>query len=146
MTWLLVLSAMAAGAANPFQSGVNAELNKQLRQPVWSTLVVYVTGICGLFLILLCLRQSCPLHKVSSVPWWAWMGGLISVVPTIIGLTIAYRMESGSFTGVSVTVSLIASILLDHFGLVGFTQHSASPIRIAGCGLMIAGLWMIAKF
>jgi transporter family-2 protein len=137
---------MAAGAANPFQSGVNAELHKRLTQPVWSTLIVYTTGICGLFVILLCLRQSFPFDKVSSVPWWAWMGGIISVVPTIIGLTIAHRMGSGSFTGVSVTVSLIASVLLDHFGLVGFNPHTASPGRIAGCGLMIAGLWMIAKF
>ena len=93
MIWLLVLSAMAAGAANPFQSGANAELNKQLTQPFWSTIVVYVTGICVLFAILLCLRPSFPFDKVSSVPWWAWMGGLISVVPTIIGLTIAHRIS-----------------------------------------------------
>jgi transporter family-2 protein len=146
MTWLLVLSAMAAGAANPFQSGVNAELNKHLAQPVWATITVYVTGICGLFVMLLFLRHSFPFDKVSGVPWWAWMGGLISVIPTIIGLTIAHRMGSGSFTGASVTISLIASVLLDHFGLVGFSQHTASPGSILGCGLMITGLWMIAKF
>jgi bacterial/archaeal transporter family-2 protein len=146
MNWLIVLSAMAAGAANPFQSGVNAELNKRLAQPLWATFIIYITGLCGLFVLQLVLREPPPVDKISTVPWWAWMGGLISIVSTIIGLTIAHRMGSGSFTGLSVTVSLIVSVLLDHFGLLGFRQHTASPARIAGCGLMVVGLWVITKF
>jgi transporter family-2 protein len=146
MTWLIVFAAMAAGTANPFQSGVNAELNIRLVQPLWATIIVYTTGLCGLLVLQLVLRQPSPVENMSKVPWWAWMGGLISVISTIIGLTIAHRMGSGSFTGVSVTVSLIVSVLLDHFGLIGFRQHTASPARIAGCGLMVAGLWLINAF
>ena len=74
MNWLIVLFAMAAGAANPFQSGVNAELNKRLAQPLWVTLAVYITGLCGLFVLQLAIREPPPLDKMSSVPWWAWMG------------------------------------------------------------------------
>ena len=55
-------------------------------------------------------------------------------------------MGSSLFTGVTVTASLLASVALDHFGLIGFKQHAASPGRLAGCALMVAGLWMISKF
>ncbi len=146
MPVLLFLLAIAAGLANPFQSGVNAELNKQLTRPLWTGVFVYATGLLGLLLVQLFFREPVPASRIAAIPWWAWMGGLISLISTIIGLTIAQKLGSGIFTGLSLTASLVTSVALDHFGLIGFRQHAASPARIAGCGLMIAGLWMIAKF
>jgi transporter family-2 protein len=146
MSWLLFLSALAAGTANPFQSGVNAQLNKQLGQSLWASIIVYVTGLAGLIALQLCFRQAFPADKILEISWWAWLGGLVSIIPTVIGLTIAQRLGSGLFTGASVTAALVTSVLLDHFGLIGFRQHPASAARIAGCALMIAGLWLIARF
>lgn len=146
MSWLLFFSALAAGTANPFQSGFNAQLNKQLSQPLWASIIVYVTGLAGLIALQLCFRQPFPGNKILGVSWWAWLGGLVSIISTVIGLTIAQRLGSGLFTGASVTAALVTSVLLDHFGLIGFRQHPASPARVAGCALMIAGLWLIARF
>jgi len=146
MTFFLFLAALAAGTANPFQSGLNAELNKRLTTPIWATLAVYLTGIAGILLIQIFLRQPLPTDKLASTPWWAWLGGLVSLISTVIGLSIAQKMGSGIFTGASLTASLVTSVLLDHFGLIGFKQHSASPARLGGCALMIAGVWLISRF
>ena len=62
------------------------------------------------------------------------------------GITFAQRMGSGVFTGLSVTASLIASVVLDHFGWIGFKVHPASWPRVLGCALMVAGLWIVARF
>jgi transporter family-2 protein len=146
MNWLLFLAALAAGTANPFQSGVNAQLNRQLGHPLWAGLSVYATGLAVLLVLQLFLRQPLPAGELSSVPWWAWMGGLISVVPTVIALIIVQRLGSALFTGLSITASLVTSVLLDHFGLIGFRHHPATPARLAGCILMVIGLWIIARF
>ena len=146
MTFLLVLAALAAGVANPFQSGVNAELNKQLGQPIWTAIIVYGSGLISVGILQALLRQYAPFERVASVPWWAWTGGAISVISTVVAIMIAQRMGSGIFTGLSVTASLVMSVALDHFGLIGFRQHSASPARIAGCVLMVVGVWIIARF
>ncbi len=146
MIELLFLTAIAAGIANPFQAGVNAQLNKQLGQPIWAGVIVYASGLAVLIAFQFCFRQPVSADKILGVSWWAWFGGLISVVPTVIGLTVAQRMGSTLFTGASITASIVTSVLLDHFGLIGFRQHGASPARLAGCGLMIAGLWIIARF
>jgi transporter family-2 protein len=146
MTWFLFLVALAAGTSNPLQSGANAELNKHFSQPLWTGLFVYATGLAGILLVQLFIRQPAPVMALNSVPWWAWLGGLISLAPTIIGLTVAQKMGSGLFTGASISAALITSILLDHFGLVGFTRHPVSPARLAGCVLMVGGLWLIARF
>lgn len=146
MPILLFLLALAAGLANPFQSGLNAELNKRLDAPIWTTLFVYLSGLAGILLIQLFFRHPVPSDKLQQIPWWAWLGGLVSIVSTIIGLSIAQKMGSGIFTGASLTASLVTSVLLDHFGLIGFKQHTASPARLAGCALMIGGLWLISRF
>ena len=146
MSFLLFLAAIAGGTANPFQSGTNAELNKQLGAPLWATIVVYALGLALVLLVQLFVRQPVPVAQASSVHWWAWLGAPISLISTFIALSIAQRMGSGIFTGVTVTASLLTSVLLDHFGLIGFKQHTASPARLGGCLLMIAGLWIIAKF
>jgi transporter family-2 protein len=59
---------------------------------------------------------------------------------------LAQRLGSGVFTGLSITAALATSIVLDQFGWLGFKQHSASPARLAGCGLLIAGVWLVARF
>lgn len=146
MTWLLFLAALAAGTANPFQSGVNAQLNRQLAQPLWATIIVYATGLLALLVFQLFAQQPLPFDKLTSVPWWAWLGGIVSIISTVIALSIAQRMGSGLFTGATLTASLVTSVLLDHFGLVGFRQHTASPARMLGCALMIAGVWLVARF
>jgi transporter family-2 protein len=142
--WILI--AIAAGLANPFQSGTNAELNKQLGTPLWAGIVVYGTGLAALLLLEAVVRQPIPAHeRVSAVPVWAWFGGLISIVPTLVGLVLAQRLGASIFTGLSVTAALACSIALDHFAVIGFRQHSASPARLAGCALMVAGLWIVAR-
>ena len=147
MIWLNILIALAAGAANPFQSGTNSQLNKQLAHPLWAGVVVYATGLAGLLLVQLFLREAFPsAAQMSEVSRWAWFGGLISIASTMAGLLLAQKLGSGVFTGASLTAALVTSVLLDQFGIVGFKQHSASPGRLAGCALMIAGIWMISKF
>ena len=146
MTILFVLIALAAGTANPFQSGTNAELNKGLGQPMWAAMSVYVTGLLGVLIVQFFLRQPLPaVEAAAAVKPWAWLGGLISIASTIAGLTLAQKMGAGIFTGLSLTASLVMSVVLDQFGLIGFAQKSASPVRMIGCGLMVAGVWMVAR-
>ena len=146
MMWLFVLIALAAGAANPLQSAANAELNRQLGAPLWAGVVVYATGLLGLAFLLLFARETIPSGGAAvAVHGWAWCGGLISIVSTMAGLVLAQRLGSGVFTGLTLTASLVMSLVIDQLGILGFRQHVASPGRIAGCALMIAGVWMVAR-
>ncbi len=152
MLWIAILAALIAGAANPFQSGTNAELNKQIGEPALAGVWVYLSGLLVLLLAALVFRQfSAPhLGRVAAglpqVHWWAWLGGAISIASTLAGLMFAQRLGAGLFTGLSITASLIVSVLLDQFELIGFKQHTASPARLAGCALLVAGVWLVSRF
>ncbi len=152
MAVFAILFALLAGAANPFQSGTNAELNKQLGQPALTGLWVYISGLLGVLAIALIVRQfsaanmSMAAAALPRVPWWAWLGGFLSIGSTMAGLLLAQRLGSGVFTGLSLTASLVTSVLLDQFGWIGFKQHTASPARLLGCGLLVGGVWLVSRF
>lgn len=146
MAWILFIITLGAGAANPFQGATNAELNRQLHQPLWAAIVVYASGLAGLLVAQIFVRAPFPAAEAGGVHWWAWTGGLISLVSTVIGLMLTQRLGSGLFTSLSITASLLTSVLLDQFGLVGLRQHSASPARIVGCVLLAAGVWLVARY
>ena len=147
MPVFLYLIALAAGALNPFQA-TNAELHKHLQQPIWTTIWVYLSGkLLGTLLLQALVRQASPQAAAfSAVPWWAWTGGLISIATTMIGLMYAQKLGSATFTGLSITASILVSILLDHMGWIGFKQHTASPMRLLGGALMVGGIWLVSRF
>ena len=147
MQWLAFLFALAAGAANPFQSGSNAQLRTSLGQSLWTTAWVYASGLVGVLLVQAFVREQLPsTTQATHAPWWAWMGGAISIIATIAGLMLAQKLGSGVFTGLSLTASVVVSIALDHFGLIGFRQHAASPLRLLGGALMVGGVWLVSRF
>jgi transporter family-2 protein len=145
LAWIILLVALGAGVANPFQAATNAQLNKQLHQPLWAAIVVYATGLAGLLLVQCFTRAPLPSAQAGGVNWWAWTGGIISLLSTVVGLTLTQRLGSGLFTSLSVTAALITSVLLDQFGAVGLRQHTASPVRMVGCALLVAGVWLVAR-
>lgn len=141
----IYLFAALSGALNTVQAGANAQLRKSLGQPLVAGLSVYVTGLAGL-LIALPFTSGVQWPKFSQAPWWAWCGGLLSIVSTMAGLLLARKLGSAAFTATTITCALIASVLLDHFGWVGFEVRRANGGRLFGCFLLIAGLAFVTRF
>ena len=146
MQWIVILIAIGAGALAPLQ-GTNAELYKHWQQPIWTTVWVYLSGLAAILLIQAAFRQQLPAHEaVASAPWWAWIGGALSIVTTLAALMFAQKLGSGMFTGLSLTASILVSILLDQMGWIGFKQHTASPLRLLGGLLMVGGVWLVSRY
>lgn len=147
MNFLSYILAAVAGSGSPIQAGASSQLNKDLASPMWAALCVYASGLAGVLVIQLIFRQAWPSQKlILGAHWWAWTGGVLSIALTMTGLTLAHKLGSGLYTGLTLTASVLTSVLLDHFGLMGFEQHRLTGLRGLGAALMITGLWLIAKF
>lgn len=147
MNPLFLLFAVVGGMLNTVQSGANAQLRKSLDQPVLAGAAVYATGLAGLLLLLAFTHFERPsAEKLAATPWWAWFGGALSIASTMAGLMLARKLGAAVFTSLSLTAAIVTSVLLDHLGWVGFEVHRANPMRLIGCGLMIAGIVMISRF
>src|ERR1700676_4826191 len=133
MGWLLYLFVVAAGSFSAVQAGANAQPRKSLDQPLLAALCVYGSALIALLIALPFTRiAGIAQSKVTGAPWWAWVGGLLSIMSTMAGLMLAEKMGSMFFTATTVTCSMVCSVFLDHFGWFGFEVHPISPWRLAG--------------
>ena len=146
MKALLYVFVAAAGALTSVEAGANAKLTNALGGPWWAAILFSLISLGLLMVGAVVLAGPFPSAQVAQVPWWGWLGGAISAVYILSMLIAPGQLGSGLFTGLTVTAAVIASIALDHFGLVGFKQHTAGIGRLIGAVLMIAGIVCVAVF
>ncbi len=145
--WLCLLAALA-GLLNPVQSGANGEMGRVLGNPFGVVLVSLSVSLAFTLVAGLFTRggDASGFSHLTEAPWWAWVGGLCGAIFLVSQPLAAPRLGAAVYIGITVTASAIASLLLDHFGLLGFPQHTAGIWRVIGAALMIAGVSLIAKF
>jgi transporter family-2 protein len=147
MPILFILIAVAAGITSALQSGSNQALQKMLAAPLWTVSIVSaVTLLASLALPLLAGERMPHTGAIVLPPWWAWIGGLFGLCFVLATVYASPKLGAGLFVGLVVTASTVTSLLLDHFGWMGFDVHPAGIGRIAGGLLMIAGVALIASF
>ncbi len=69
-------------------------------------------------------------------------GALLVTVSVIV----VPRPGATALMGAIVAGQMLASLLLDHFGLIGFPVRPLDPWRVAGVGLLVLGVALIRKF
>jgi transporter family-2 protein len=147
VSWLAWGFALLAGALITVQAGANSQLKQGFEAPMPALLVNYVFGFGAVLAYALVARVSWPaFSKMAGAPWWAWLGGLAGAVYGVAAILLASRLGAATLMALVVTGQLLCSVLLDHFGWVGFEVHPASWGRIVGCVLMAAGFALIARF
>jgi len=140
--------ALLAGLASAVEPGQNAGLAQSFARPLLAGVVSLLVSIATIAVIMLVTGQfGLPgADRLIQVPWWAWLGGLMSAGLTMAQLYLSKKIGAATFLSLIVTAGVVTSILLDNFGLVGFKVHPASLWRIFGGALMIGGVGLVARF
>jgi transporter family-2 protein len=142
----LLLAAMLVGLLLPIQAGVNAQLRTAVGDPLAAALLSFLVGTIGLGTLMLVLRVPLPLATAwQRSEWTWWIGGLLGAAYVALAVVLAPRIGAGTLTAAVVTGQLLTSIVLDHFGWVGFTQQPLSLTRMLGAALLIGGVVLIQR-
>lgn len=144
---LLILIALIAGTFNAIEAGTNTALRKGLDAPFWPLAVISATTFVLSTLAATLMKERFPdAAALTTVPWWGWLGGALGFGFVAAMIYTAEDLGSALFIGLTVTASTVLSVPLDHFGWLGFAQHTAGPGRLLGALLMIVGVALIAAF
>ncbi len=144
--WLYPLI-LAAGVMQAMGNSMNGALRQSLANPWFASavsfgLIVFVTA--GLFAV---FPRPLPTGEgVASMPWWAPLGGLTGAVAVVCGLMFVDKIGAGPFNGLVITANILASLAIDHWGLLNMPVHGMNPWRALGGLLMVAGIALIAAF
>lgn len=146
MTTIFYLLALLTGVAMSVQSGVNSGLRHGFGNPLLAAVTSFGTGFLALVLVQLSIGNPAPpLDTMRQISWWKWTGGLIGAcyVTTVI-VTIS-KIGPGNLLSLSVAGQLIAAVVLDHYGLLGFAPHPANVWRLLGVAMIIGGVLLVVR-
>jgi transporter family-2 protein len=145
--WGYLLFGALAGAMLPFQFGINAQLAEWLGSPVRASLVSFAVGTVALLAATLAFVRGWPLaERVSDAPWWVWVGGLLGAFYVLGSVVTAPRLGAATLVAVILAGQAVASLLVDHFGWVGFEENPVTPGRLAGMALVAVGVALVRVF
>ncbi len=147
MELFYILLTLIAGCLMPIQPGINALLSNVTSGPYMASLISFTVGTLGLLLCCMAMRLSFPsMQTVLDVPWWYWTGGLLGAVFVTVTVIVAPRLGAVNMLTYLIAGQMLASLVLDHYGLVGFPVHSINPLRVLGVVFLVAGVMLIKKF
>lgn len=137
---------IVAGFGLSVQVGMNAQLRRTLHNANSAALISFLVGTLGLIALLMVTRAEIPSRgTLASVPHWAWFGGLFGAFYVAISTVVAAQLGTTSLLALALLGQLATALVIDHFGWLGLPEHPITLIRLAGVGLLGAGVWLITR-
>ena len=145
---LLLLAAVCA-AVLPFQAIINGRLGQTLANPLLAALVSFSSGTVALILIIVAITPGWPNLPTGmnwdDVPPYLFTGGLLGAVFVTLVLMLVPRIGAANVLAAGVIGQLLTAVLIDHFRILGVPHSPISLAKLAGCGLLIAGMFLIQR-
>lgn len=146
MNFIYLILAFLTGLAITVQAGVNANLRQAVTNPVLAAAISFGSGFLSLVLLLLASGATVPtLETARQISWWKWTGGLIGAVYVTTVIISVPKIGTANLVSLSVAGQLLAAVVLDHYGLLGFTLHPANGWRLLGLVLIMAGVLLVVR-
>jgi transporter family-2 protein len=139
------LLAVLVGAALTVQVGMNAAMARAVGSPLWAALVSFGVGLLALLPLVLLFGQRPPAGAFAQVPAWAWFGGVLGAVYVASVTFLGLRLGGLTLVALVVAGQMVAGLLVDRFGVLGFPQVPVTPLRLLGAVLLVAGALLVLR-
>jgi transporter family-2 protein len=140
-----LLGAFVSGCFIAVQAPTNALLARGAGSAVNAALVSFAVGTLALFAAALALGARPAPAALRTLPWYAWTGGLYGAVFVAMAAWAAPRLGVTLFLTLAVAGQLAAALYLDATGAFGLARVGIGPTRLAGIGLVLAGVVLVRR-
>jgi transporter family-2 protein len=137
-----ILIAALIGTMLPLQGLVNARLGTNIGGPVAAAFVSFLVGTVLLGLYLLAARTSLMPRPGARFPVWIWAGGALGAIYVACFTLLVPRLGTAAIICLAVFGQIVASLLLDHFGVLQ-APRAADLTRVIGAALVLVGVTLV---
>ena len=134
--------ALLAGAAVPFQGGSNAALGRMLGHPLWATLASLLVSIVVVLPLLFVAGAGAHGRRGGPGAGMAVAGGVAGVAYLTAALVLTPAGRASFIVSV-MAGQMLASLVIDHFGLMGLAPKPIALGRLVGVGLILVGAGIV---
>ena len=145
MTYLPHLAAVLIGAGLTVQVGMNATVRDVLGSALIATVVSFLIGLVALGGLALATGTRVAPGAIPSVPAWAWFGGLLGATYVAAATVLGPRLSAAAFFALTLIGQMVAALVVDHYGAIGFPQNPVTPWRVIGVVLLVVGVVLIMR-
>ena len=139
--FLLLSLTMGIGIALTFQTAINTQLKEYLASPLQTALFSFLIGTIALSFLVLIENAGKPnLYQISTIPWYLWIGGCLGVYAITMSIFTAPKLGFLTFSGLVIFGQISASMLVDHFGLIGVNKTPINWQRLLGGVVIFIGV------
>ena len=142
--WPHVMAALV-GAGLTVQVGMNATVRLAMGSPLLAAIVNFVIGLVALSLVAVASGARWVPGSASAVPAWAWFGGLLGAVYVASTTILGPRLGAAALLALTLAGQMLAALVVDHYGIIGFPRSPVTPSRLLGTALLVAGVLLIMR-
>ena len=143
LLWIIIV--IISGMLIPVQAGLNAmvkQISNGLIAGGWNTMLATIVFIGALLVI----RLPYPtIAALTTLPWWAYLGGLCSAFYVFTSLSSAHILGAVLLIVCLTAGQMIGSVILDHFGWLGYSVKPLTLARLFGIFCVITGIYFIQR-
>lgn len=146
-TYLYMLIALLAGAMMTTQAATNNRMAAFVDGPPLAAFISFLVGTVALLVYV--VLAGVPLGNLigaKEAPAVAWLGGLLGVFFVMAALLLVPKFGVAMTFSFMIAGQMIATLVIDHFGLLGIEVRPISWTRITGILLISGGVVLIRKF
>ena len=108
-----------------------------------ATLSFVVGTLCLLVVTLVVAREQVAWSGVASLPPLLYLGGVLGAIFVTISLVLTPVLGIGAVIALAIAGQVIASLALDHYGLLGLAVRELTLGRATGAVLAVLGALMV---
>jgi transporter family-2 protein len=140
------LATFIAGALLTVQVGLNSTLGRAVDNMRFAVLMNFLVGSVGLLVYFVAAGGGVPTrYGLAAVPAWAWLGGFLGAFYVAVATLVGPRIGAAALLALTVLGQLLASLLVDQFGWLGFPTQPISLTKLAGVALLLGGVGLIVR-
>jgi transporter family-2 protein len=144
LIWFMI--AFVSGAFLPIQAGLNGRLGRELHNPVYASMISFITGALAVCIYILLTRQSITWAGLRAAPAYVWLAGPMGAFYVTVIILAFPRIGPALTFGLVVAGQMVISILLDHLKILVMEPHPINIWRALGVLLIVTGVVIIQKF
>lgn len=142
---IAILVVVLAGGATALQAPTNAKLATAVASPVNAAFISFAVGTTVLGIVAALMQTRPDMAAARALPWYAWLGGFYGACFVVAAAWGVPRLGVAMTITLMVGGQLLLSLILDHFGALGVPRQPLNLGRIAGVGLVLAGVLLVRR-
>lgn len=140
------LIAVLAGAGLIVQIGLNAQLRSALGAASIASIVNFLVGLVALVLFAVAMVPRWPgAAEAAAVPKLAWFSGLCGALYVAASTVLGPKLGAVLFLSLTVFGQIVASLIVDHYGVLSFTVQPVTTQRLLGALLVVVGVVLVVR-